>query len=117
MDWLQISFWVFAAVAFGGAGLTALMAVGITIPKWLGTAHGMAALAGLALLFAVNLGLGAALPALAWWALGVFLAGFVGGMLFFRVLMPGRAPLWLAFGHGSVGLLGLCLLYLAAFAR
>lgn len=31
------------------------------------------------------------------------LASFVGGMLFFRVLMPGRAPLWLALGHGSVG--------------
>ena len=53
MDWLQICFWVFAAIATGGAGLTALMATGVTIPGWLGTAHGMAALAGLALLFVV----------------------------------------------------------------
>ncbi|WP_043769858.1 hypothetical protein [Algiphilus aromaticivorans] len=117
MDWLQICFWVFAAIATGGAGLTALMATGVTIPGWLGTAHGMAALAGLALLFGVNLGLGDALPALAWWALVVFIGGFVGGMLFFRVLMPGRAPVWLALGHGSVGVLGLCLLYLATFTR
>lgn len=117
MDWLHLCFWVFAGIAAGGAGLAAIIAAGKTVPAWLGTAHGMAALAGLALLFGVNLALGDALPALAWWALVVFLAGFVGGMLFFRVLMPGRAPLWLAFGHGGVGLIGLGLLYLAAFAR
>jgi hypothetical protein len=104
----------FALVASGGLLMSLLLALGRRIPALLGTAHGLAGLAALALLFAVNLRGGAATPPLAWWALGVFLGGFVGGLLLFRVIFRERASLGLAALHGSAGALGLYLLYGAA---
>lgn len=115
MSLMQWSFWLLAAVAAGGVLMAAMIALRLRIPAFLGTAHGLAGLAALACLFITNLVLRDAAPALAWWAFGVFLAGFVGGLLLFRVLFPGRAPLWLALGHGSVAVLGLYLLSGPAF--
>lgn len=111
---LPLAFLVMAAVASGGLLLTGLIAARQPIPGWLGSAHGLAALAGLCLLFATNL-TQAETPPLAWVALGVFLAGLVGGLLLFRVLFRQRATLWLAMMHGSLGGVGLYLLYLVAF--
>ncbi|WP_420467714.1 hypothetical protein [Panacagrimonas sp.] len=116
MTTLQIAFLTLAAVAAGGVLMTALIVASKPIPAFLGPAHGLAALAAVGVLFAVNLSLGDTTPVLAWWALGVFVAGLVGGLLLFRVLFKDKAPLALALAHGSVGALGLYLLYGAAFA-
>ena len=85
------------------------------VPSFFAPAHGIGALAAIALLFIANLRLGDATPANAWWALGVLTAGLIGGLLFFRVLFKQSAPLWLIAGHGSVAAVGLYLLYGVAF--
>lgn len=115
MTMLQWVFAGFAAVASGGVLMCVLIATNTRIPTLISTGHGLAALGVLALLFGLNLRGGDATPALAWWALGVMAGGFVGGLLLFRVLFRSRAPLPLALLHGSVGSVGLYLLYQAAF--
>lgn len=115
MNLMQIAFIVFAAIAAGGLLMAAMIAVKARIPAFMSAGHGLGALGALALLFVANLQGGEATPALAWWALIVFLAGFTGGMLLFRVLFKNKAPLPLALVHGSIGTLGLYLLYGAAF--
>lgn len=115
MTLTQIAFAVFAAIASGGLGLAAMVATKVRFPGFMGVAHGLGGLAALAVLFAVNLRGGDATPDLAWWALAAFLGGLVGGLLFFRVIFPSRAPLGLVAMHGSLGALGLYLLYRAAF--
>ncbi|WP_273454180.1 hypothetical protein [Nevskia ramosa] len=115
MPLIQIAFYFFAAIAAGGIGMAAMIAFGIRIPSFLGPAHGLGGLAALATLFTSNLKGGDATPTLAWWALVVFLGGFIGGMLLFRVLFKGRTPLAMVAVHGSAGALGLYLLYNAAF--
>jgi len=116
MQMLEIAFWWMAAIAAGGLGLTLLVALKLRFPSWIGAAHGLGGLAGLALLFTANLRAADTLPDLAWWSLGVFTAGFFGGLLLFRVLFKDRATLPLALMHGSVGSLGLYLLYGALHA-
>lgn len=115
MNLIQISFLFFGAIAAGGILMTVMILGKVKIPSFLGPAHGLGGLAAIALLFYVNLQ-GDATPDRAWWALGVFTAGFVGGVLFFRVLFKNAAPLFLVLGHGSVAVLGLWLLYPVAFA-
>lgn len=107
-------FWVFVAVAAGGSLMALMIAGGRAIPRTLSMGHGLFALVAVGALFTVNLWGEGQTPALAWWAFGVFTAGLTGGLLFFRVLFKDKAPLWLALGHGSLGVLGLALLYNAA---
>lgn len=114
MTLTQIAFLLFAAVAAGGLLMTLLIALKARIPAFIAVGHGLAGLASLAVLFVANLKGGEATPALAWWALGVFTGGMLGGLLLFRVLFKDRATLALAAVHGSVGGLGLYLLYQAA---
>lgn len=115
MSALQLLFWVFAAIAAGGLGIATLSLAGMQLPAVVRSGHGMAALFTVAALFVVNLLGEAATPVNAWWALGVLLAGLIGGLLFFKVLVRGKPPAWLMFGHGSVGALGVYLLYTAAY--
>ncbi len=115
MTHLQIAFWLLAAIAAGGVFIAALVGAKVRFPEILGMGHGLGALAALGFLFYVNLTSGDATPPRAWWAFGVFAAGFVGGVLLFRVLFKNRATLPLALVHGSAGALGLYLLYGAAF--
>ena len=115
MTALQILFWVFAAIAAGGLGIALLTMVGVNLPALVRTGHGLAALFALAGLFVINLLGEGSTPANAWWALGVLTAGLIGGLLFFKVLVRGKPPAGLMFGHGSVGALGVFLLYTAAF--
>ncbi|MGQ0622534.1 MAG: hypothetical protein ACT4QA_21945 [Panacagrimonas sp.] len=112
---IQIAFLFFAAIAAGGLLMAGMIVGKIKIPGFLGPAHGLGGLAALAFLFYVNLQSDAT-PDRAWWALGVFTAGLIGGLLFFRVLYKNAAPLFLVAGHGSVAALGLWLLYPVAFA-
>lgn len=115
MNLTQIAFLLFAAIAAGGLMMAAMILGKMRIPAFLGPAHGLGGLAAVAVLAAANL-LGDSTPERAWWALGVFTAGLVGGLIFFRVLFKHSAPLFLVAGHGSVAALGLFLLYPLAFA-
>lgn len=114
MSLIQIAFLFFCAIAAGGVLMLLMILAKARVPAFLGPMHGLGGLAALAVLFAANL-TADAVPERAWWALGVFLAGLIGGLLFFRVLFRGNAPLFLFFGHASVALLGLWLLYPVAF--
>ena len=115
MSPIQWSLALFAAVAAGGLLMTALIATKARIPSLLSDGHGLAGLAALIGLFSVNLYGRGATSATAWWSLGVFLGGFVGGLLLFRVVFKGRATLPLVAVHASVGAVGLYLLFRAAF--
>lgn len=114
MNLTQIAFLFFAAIASGGLLMAGMIVGKMKIPSFVGPAHGLGGLAAVALLFAANL-LGEGTPDRAWWALVVFTAGLVGGLLFFRVLFRNAAPLYLVAGHGSAAALGLWLLYPVAF--
>jgi hypothetical protein len=108
---LQIAFLMFAAIAAGGLSLAGMIATNLRIPGFMGAGHGLGGLAALATLFAACLQGGDATPERAWWALVVFLGGLIGGLLLFRVLFAKKTPLALVAVHGSVGALGLYLLY------
>ena len=109
-----IVFVLMSAVSLGGALLALLITFGTGAPRLLRLIHGFAAAGALALLAVGNSV--QETPSLAWWALGVWTAGLLGGLLFFRVLFPGRAPRMLIAAHGVLGLTGLALLYPVAFA-
>jgi hypothetical protein len=115
MSLLQIAFLFFAAIAAGGVLMALMILFKAKVPSFFPPAHGIGGLAAVGLLFFANLQLGDATPTNAWWALGVFTAGLIGGLLFFRVLFKQSAPLWLIAGHGSVAAVGLYLLYGVAF--
>ncbi len=115
MSPMQWSLALFVAVAAGGLLMAILIAAKARIPALLSNGHGLAGLAALIALFSVNLLGRDATPAAAWWALGVFLGGFVGGLLLFRVVFKGRATLPLVAMHASLGAAGLYLLFRAAF--
>lgn len=114
MSLMQIAFLFFAAIAAGGLLMVGMIFAKIQIPSFLGPVHGLGGLAAVAFLLYACLQ-GDATPERAWWALGVFTAGLMGGLLFFRVLFPKSAPLLLIGGHGSVAALGLFLLFPVAF--
>lgn len=114
MSLTQIAFVLFAAAAAGGLLMVGMIIAKIQIPSFLGPVHGLTALGALATLLVANLQ-GEATLERAWWALGVFAAGLIGGVLFFRVLFPRSAPLFLIAGHGSLAALGLFLLFPVAF--
>jgi len=115
MSHIQIAFLFFAAIAAGGLLMAAMILAKLRIPSFIPVGHGLGGLAALGYLFWVNLQGGDATPDLAWWSLIVFTGGFVGGLLFFRVLFKQSAPLFVIAGHASVAALGLYLLYGVAF--
>lgn len=115
MSLIQWAFVLFVAGACGGVSLAVLVALRIRFPRWFGPAHGLLGLLALVLLFAANLLGEQQTPALAWWALGLLAAALSGGLVFFRVLHPGRVPLPLALLHGGLALVGVYVLYRAAF--
>ena len=116
MNLSQWAFVLLAGVASGGVLMTLLLAVRARIPYWLATAHGIAGLFAVGFLFVANLIGGDATSARSWWALGVLVGGFFGGLALFRVVFKERATLPLAMLHGSLGAAGLALLYGPAFS-
>lgn len=115
MSYQQDLVFFFAAVAAGGLLMAGLLAAKRPIPNLISTGHGLAGLVAVALLFVVNLKGREQTPDLSWWALGVLASGMVGGLLLFRVIFKNRATLPLAAMHGSLGLVGIYLLYRVAF--
>lgn len=116
MTLVQLSFLLLAAGACGGVLFAVLVAFGVRYPAWFGAGHGLLGLAAVGLLaYALLQGPAGAVPARAWWALGVFTAALAGGFTFFKLLFPDRRPLALALLHGALALAGLYLLYPLAF--
>ncbi|MGP8473916.1 hypothetical protein [Burkholderia sp. PR2] len=107
-QWLAVAF---GAVACGGLLMAFRVVIGRWVPPWLRNAHGLAGLAALIALFAMNLHGEAATPVRAWWAFGVLLLGFIGGLVLLRVLYRSKAPLSVVLLHGGIGIAGLALLY------
>jgi hypothetical protein len=109
----QIAFIVFAAIAAGGLLLLTAAIAGLRMPRFIGPAHGLGGFVALILLAVANLS--AVAPDRAWWALAVFIAGFLGGGMLFRLSFRGAPPVRLAAVHGAMAAIGLYLLYGAAF--
>lgn len=114
MSIVQIVFFIFCAIAVGGAGLAAAALLKIRLPVALPVLHGLGGLIATGLLAYALAGLPPQTPYL-WWPLIILGAGLLGGALFFRVLYPRKAPYILIAGHGLVGLVGLFVLYRVAF--
>ena len=104
----------FLAVAGVGLTMAMLLVLRHRLPSWLGSAHGLAGLAALCLLFGLNLYGGAATTASAWWALGILLGALFGGLLLFRIVFKNRAPLPLVALHGALAIAGILLLLRSA---
>lgn len=114
MNLTQIAFVIFALVAAGGVTMALMIAAKKPIPSFMPPGHGLAGLVALAVLLAANL-IGPDTTERAWWAFGVFAAGFSGAALLFRVIFKNKPPLLMVAGHGSIGAIGLYLLYGVAF--
>lgn len=110
---IQIALYIMVAVIAGGLTMAGFAVNRRPIPRLFRIGHALAALLGMAVLLLVNLS-GPTEPR-AWWALGVFVAGFLGGLTLFRFIFRGKTPLVMILGHGSLGVAGLVLLYGAAY--
>lgn len=108
---VQIAFALCAMGAIGGLSLALLGAGGLRLPAFMGMVHGLSGLAGIALLFVLNLRGEEATPAAAWQALILLVLAMLGGLVVLRTLYHGRPPLVLALSHGAIAALGLWLLW------
>ncbi|UGQ48572.1 hypothetical protein [Massilia endophytica] len=99
---------VMALIRFGGKPAP---------PSWLAMLHGLLAAAGLTLLAYACATM--AVPGFAWWALLLFLAAAVGGVVlnFHFHLKQIPLPIWLVLVHAVVAVLAFVCLALAAFGR
>jgi hypothetical protein len=105
----------FVSVAIGGMAVAGRLVARGSAPLWLRNVHGLAGLASLVALFAMNLLGEGATPTRAWWAFGLLLAGFTGGMVLLRVLFQPKPPSLLVLLHAAIGIAGIVLLYTAFF--
>ncbi len=116
MTLFLIAFVMFAAGAAGGVLFAVLRLANVHYPRWFGAGHGLLGLTAVCVLgYAVSQSVDGAPRTQATWALGVFIAGLLGGVTFFRLLPRPRRPMLLVLGHGALGLVGLYLLYGVAF--
>lgn len=104
----------FGAVGCGGILMALRKLSGRRVPLWLRNTHGLAGLAALIALFGMNLHGEAATTARAWWAFGLLLAGFSGGLVLLRTLYRSKAPFWVVLLHGGIGIAGIAMLYAAS---
>ncbi|MBV2133347.1 hypothetical protein KRX52_11125 [Pseudomonas sp. MAP12] len=105
------------AAAAGGLFFGLLSVMKVRYPSWFGLGHGGLGLAGL-----ITLGYAlysappdVALPQAAVWALGLLSVAFLGGALFFGMLFRQAKPLWAIMGHGSLAMVGVIVLFFAAY--
>lgn len=114
---LQTSVVLFLLAALGGVVMAGIRFGGRRNPPvWLAMAHGGLAVAGVALLaFAV---LALSVPAMATWALLLFLVAAAGGTILFLAYEWKREllPTWLVVVHALVAVVGFVLLLVAAYA-
>ncbi len=115
MLWICIT--LFAIAAAGGLVMAGVRAFAQrNPPAWLALLHGLLAGAGLTLLLLVYFTAG--LPALAAWALLLFLIAAGGGVLMNLGYQWQQKPLplGLMYGHALIAVIGFVLLVLAALA-
>ena len=102
---------IFVTVAVAGDVMAVLVFTKRPIPAYATQAHMISAAVGLAVLLLALLTVGGS--GLAWIALGIFAAEFAGGYFLFAVLFAGkRAPMWAIAAHGSLGWIGIVVLFL-----
>ncbi len=116
MSLAPLAFYIFMTIALGGIVMTGFILAEKKIPAFLGPLHGLGGLVGLGTLLLANLRGPSEAPERAWWALAIFATGFIGGVVFFRVLYRESAPVVLVAGHAMLALIGLATLYPFAFA-
>lgn len=113
---LQVATYLFGIAGLGGVVMAIIrFGSGNNPPSWLAMLHGFLAAAGLTLLaYAVAT---MEVPANAFLALILFLAGAAGGIVLNLAYHLRGAPLpkWLVGVHGVITVVALVLLYLAAF--
>jgi hypothetical protein len=114
MNLLHTAFYFFALVAAGGLTIAVLIGARVQFPGLLPIGHGAAGFAALIFLL-VTLMRTLETSGSAWWALAVFTAGFLGGVLMVWLKFPKNPPLLLIAGHGIVAGIGLYLLWAASF--
>ncbi len=107
---LSLALLIFVAVAVAGDVMAALTLTKRPIPTYATQGHMVTAAVGLVVLaLALFTGGGSHL---AWISLAIFAAGFAGGYFMFAVLFAGkRAPIWAIVAHGSLGWIGIVVLY------
>jgi hypothetical protein len=115
MNLQQISFAMFAAAASGGVLFTVLILLKKHYPRALAAGHGVLGVSALVVLGLALSKSATPVPATGWWAIGSLGAASCGGVLLFRVLRPKGRRLLLALMHGSLGAIGLVLLYRFVF--
>jgi hypothetical protein len=115
MPTLQLSFWMVATSATGGATLLALALMDRRPPAWCGLAHGLLSLAALGTLALGLLLPGAMVSGQQVWAVAVLTTTLAAGLFVRRVHFPGRQPTPRAIVHGALAVLGLAALYKIAF--
>lgn len=118
MELLKWIFWWMVAAAAGGLLITLLTAMKVRYPSWLRLAHGGLAFAGLVPLAFTLYGDGldvSSIPQSAFWALGLLVAAFLGGSLFFGVLFRKAKPWWAIVGHAGLALAGIVALFMAVY--
>jgi hypothetical protein len=112
---LRLSWFLFAAGACGGALFVLMSVRRIAYPRWFAAGHGLVGLTACVLLTIGVLDATSAAPMRAAWALALLVVAMLGGAFLFGWLQVRRARVPLALGHGALALVGLYLLYGAAF--
>ena len=114
---MQIAAILFALAALGGATLAAIRLSGKPLPPlWMALGHGAVAAAGLITL--LYIAATQSIPALAQYALGVFILAALGGATLFAGfhLRNKPLPIPLVIAHGAIAVCGFVLLLMAIFA-
>lgn len=115
MTLLKISFAMFAAAGSGGLLFTLLIGLRKRYPRALVAGHGLLGMAALWALGYALLNSSTPVTSDGWLAIGILGAAWCGGIVLFRVMRPKGNRFLLAWAHGGLALLGICLLYRIAF--
>ncbi|MCP4059562.1 MAG: hypothetical protein GY738_20115 [Pseudoalteromonas sp.] len=117
MGLIQWSFWMLVAAAAGGLFFGLLSVMKVRYPSWFGLGHGALGLAGLMTLGYALYGAppNVPLPRPVIYAFWLLSFSFFGGAVLFGMLFRQSKPLWAIVGHGSLAIVGLIVLFFAAY--